>query len=263
MNSIFKLILVIPVAVALVACDSGEHGHAHNGHDHDGADGATHAHESDAGQSGDSSGAESAGEAQQSDSPADNTAGGSTSVPVNALSQTGEGESEGAAPAGDAAEGEASEDEAADEDEYDLALLGAPDTALRYWIKLMGEGDFFGVLFASDPGSTEYASLLGMAESMEAAREADDPQKRMVVPLIEGMFCQPWIDAEFIEVEGSEGRVRYLVTWANGYEVNVDVNQLDEDVWRVLVTNEMLQPDRDADPNDLVPPQPGGEGDGN
>lgn len=214
MNAAWKLMLVGPVALCCWSC-----GHAGD-HEHADDDPAVTA--------------------------ADDGPSGTTQVAPSNTAPTGAADP---GPAG----GSGPDGANPDPSEFDVSLLETPDSALRWWVARMAEGDYYGVLLASDSGSSYYKTISNMAEALERAAESDDEKQRMVTNLLRLAFNDPWIDATIEQIEMNENRARFIVTWTNEREIPVDLTQIDG-VWRVLVTEQMLQPDSSAiDPNAGMP----------
>ena len=143
-----------------------------------------------------------------------------------------------------------------DPEEYSTDVLTTPSDAITFWVKSMAKGDVYGSLFASDTGSSAYSELLKHAETVEEVSLSDDPQQRVVLDVLRIVFNDPWKDAEIRLVAEQPPRAQFDVEWTNGRVITIDLNQV-EDLWRVLVTKEMLQPDTGAiDENDIPTPPP-------
>lgn len=226
MNTLCTMILVGPAALLLVACGS----------DTDSADTSTDYQVAAQAQPEDGEPVS----APSSKPAASNVAASDSSEP--AAAQLGGSDADG-------------QDEG-EPDTYSTDVLVTATDAITFWVKSMAEADLYGSLFASDTGSSAYGDLLQHAEMVEEASLSDDPQKRFVVDFLRIYFNDPWKDAEIRLVAEQPPRAQFDVEWTNGRVITIDLNQV-EDLWRVLVTKEILKPDSDAiDENDMPIPPP-------
>ena len=122
---------------------------------------------------------------------------------------------------------------------------------MKFWVKSMGEAKFYSVLFATDAGSSTYPTLEQYADAFEQT-EGEDSQKKMIRMILKMAFNDPWVDAT-VELETlQEPRARFKITLNDDRVVHADVNQ-SAGLWKVIVTDKMLQPAK-VDPNITAPP---------